>query len=97
VLGDEEAARSALRIKASVRAALDSATRRAAANAALAGKLERVIEAKQLQLLQAIREAKGRLERGAAAGDAAGVAEGRRELRRASSSGSRWREDDDEE
>ncbi|KIY95991.1 hypothetical protein MNEG_11970 [Monoraphidium neglectum] len=45
--GDEAAARSALQIKASVREALASATRRALANAALASKLEAVIEQKQ--------------------------------------------------
>lgn len=94
--GDEDAARSALRIKASVRDALDNATQRAAANAALAAKLEGVIESKQLQLLQRIREARADIERrrgaeGRGAGAGGAAEEGVRELRRASSSGGRRR------
>ncbi|GBF98368.1 hypothetical protein Rsub_10763 [Raphidocelis subcapitata] len=93
VAGDEDAARSALRIKASVRDALHNATQRASANAALASKLEAVIESKQLQLLQRIREARADVERrrGAAAGGGGAAEEGARELRRASSSGGRRR------
>ncbi|KAI8467466.1 MAG: hypothetical protein J3K34DRAFT_430419 [Monoraphidium minutum] len=95
--GDEAAARSALEIKASVRTALEGAARRAVANAALAAKLEGVIERKQLELLQAIREARTELERRSAADDRGGSSDGgetaaeaqQRELRRVSSGGRR--------
>lgn len=91
--GDEGAARSALQIKASVREALDSATQRALANAALAGKLERVIEEKQIHLLQAIREARAELDR-RSGGDAARATAQQRELRRAGSGSRRQRSAD---